>query len=172
MLKAAGLIMIIAAGIGLGFGKSCELAGHLASLQMLRKLVVLLEGEIRCTGASLPDAFLAAGNKLPAPYRDFMAAVAGEAKRNRGKPFGELFRACGETYLDGLGLPKNQREIFFSLGEHLGYLDLEMQTRQLRACEEELERLIGELREELPGKKKMYQSLGILGGILLAVLVW
>ena len=27
-------------------------------------------------------------------------------------------------------------------------------------------------KEEMPGKKKVYQSLGILGGILLAVLVW
>lgn len=47
-----------------------------------------------------------------------------------------------------------------------------MQIRQLTLYEEELSRFIGALRGELPAKKKVYQSLGILGGILLAILVW
>ena len=47
-----------------------------------------------------------------------------------------------------------------------------MQLKQLTAYEEELSRHIAALHEEMPGKKKVYQSLGILGGILLAVLVW
>ena len=54
----------------------------------------------------------------------------------------------------------------------MGYLDLEMQMKQLTMYEEELTRIMEELRREMPEKKKVYQSLGILGGILLAVLVW
>jgi hypothetical protein len=47
-----------------------------------------------------------------------------------------------------------------------------MQMRQLTFCEEELQRKTEEFRRELPDKKKVSQSLGILGGILLAVFVW
>ena len=47
-----------------------------------------------------------------------------------------------------------------------------MQLRQLELCEEETLRFLEELRKEMPEKKKIYQSLGIMGGILLAVLLW
>ena len=47
-----------------------------------------------------------------------------------------------------------------------------MQLRQLELCEEETLRLLENLRKEMPEKKKIYQSLGIMGGILLAVLLW
>ena len=60
---------------------------------------------------------------------------------------------------------------FFSLGEHLGYLDLEMQMKQLSLYEENLEEEISRLKEEASVKKRLYRSLGILGGLLLAVLL-
>ena len=43
---------------------------------------------------------------------------------------------------------------------------------QLTLLEEELREKIRLLRTGLPQKQKVYQSLGILGGILLAVLMW
>ena len=71
-----------------------------------------------------------------------------------------------------LNIQKEEEELFFSLGSRLGYLDLEMQMKELLLYEEELTRRTEELRREMPAKKKVYESLGILGGILLAVLVW
>ena len=47
-----------------------------------------------------------------------------------------------------------------------------MQIRQLDLYEEELRHSIEELQAKLPEMKKICQSLGIMGGILLAVLVW
>ena len=47
-----------------------------------------------------------------------------------------------------------------------------MQLRQLELCEDEIQRFLEELRKEMPEKKKLYQSLGVLGGIFLAVLLW
>lgn len=64
-----------------------------------------------------------------------------------------------------------EKDAFFSLGEHLGYLDLEMQMKQLSLYEENLEEEISRLKEEASVKKRLYRSLGILGGLLLAVLL-
>ena len=49
---------------------------------------------------------------------------------------------------------------------------LDMQKKQLEFLEEELGRSRDDLRAEMPAKKKVYQSLGVLGGILLAILIW
>lgn len=60
---------------------------------------------------------------------------------------------------------------FFSFGEYLGYMDLEMQMRQLSLYENNLEAEILKRKAEVSGKKKLYQGIGILGGLLLAVLL-
>lgn len=172
MLKTAGIILILFAGTGLGLGKSLELTRRERALKELYRMTLLLKGEIRYGCASLYDAFTGAAAKMSGDYRAFLLYTAGAMGENQGKPFGEIFREYGEKYLSSLGLVKEEREQFFSLGEHLGYLDLEMQMKQLTLFEEEQKNRLEAFRRELPGKKKVYQSLGILGGILLAVLMW
>ena len=63
------------------------------------------------------------------------------------------------------------REFLITVGEYLGYMDLEMQIKQLSLYEKNLEEEISRLKEEASGKKRLYRSLGILGGLLLAVLL-
>jgi stage III sporulation protein AB len=50
-------------------------------------------------------------------------------------------------------------------------MDLEMQMRQLSLYENNLEAEILKRKAEVSGKKKLYQGIGILGGLLLAVLL-
>ena len=50
-------------------------------------------------------------------------------------------------------------------------MDLEMQMKQLSLYEKNLEEDISRLKEEASRKKRLYRSLGILGGLLLAVLL-
>lgn len=65
-----------------------------------------------------------------------------------------------------------EMELIASLGDRLGYLDREMQLRQLDVFEEELCRRLDFLACQLPEKKKLCRNLGILGGIFLGVLLW
>ena len=67
---------------------------------------------------------------------------------------------------------REEVEVLRSLGCRLGYLDKEMQIRQIEFLENNLEVRRNQLREKLPEQKKICQTLGILGGILLAVLFW
>ena len=58
------------------------------------------------------------------------------------------------------------------LGEKLGYLAREMQIRQLELYETDFLYLLQNLRKDKEEKKKIYRSLGVMGGILLAILFW
>lgn len=171
-MKTAGIILIIFSGTGLGLCKSMELAGRLKILERLVQLLMLLKGEIRCTGASLEDAFSDTAKKMPGEYRIFLEETAGRLKERPGITFEAIFREYAVKSLPLQKLSSEERECFLSLGEKLGYLDKEMQVAQLTLLEEELREKIRLLRTGLPQKQKVYQSLGILGGILLAVLMW
>ena len=172
MLKGAGLFLIILSGTGLGLCECRNLMKKEQALEKILRMVILLKGEIRYGNASLYDACTGASAKLSDEYGVFLRAVADEIRRRSGESFGEIFRSCACRHLDHLKLGKEEREKLFSLGEHLGYLDLDMQMKELELFETDLEYSLEKMRKELPEKKKVYKSLGILLGILLAVVIW
>ena len=93
-MKTAGIILILFSGTGLGLCKSMELTARLKILEKLAQLLLLLKGEIRCTGATLEDAFLDAAAKMPGEYRLFLKETAGWLQQRSGITFDEIFREC------------------------------------------------------------------------------
>ncbi len=172
MLKLFGILLIVAAGSGIGFSQSFALTRREKALRQLHRMSVLLKGEIQYGNASLWEAFEGAAGKMQGEYRDFLKETARRMQSASCRPFEDIFRECAREKLADAGLSREEEEDLYALGAHLGYLDLAMQIKQLELYQWEVQRSIGELQEQMPGKKKIYQSLGIMGGILLAVLIW
>ena len=59
----------------------------------------------------------------------------------------------------------------YELGSFLGHADIEMQIRYLDRYLEEFADAIKERQSMLGEKKKLYRSLGVIGGILIAVML-
>ena len=171
-MKTAGIILILFSGTGLGLCKSMELTARLRILEELVQLLLLLKGEIRCTGAALEDAFGDVAAKMSGEYRLFLTETARRLQKRPGITFDTIFRECAIRNLPLQKLSVQERESFLSLGEKLGYLDREMQVAQLTLLEEELSMLIRSLKSVMPKQQKTYRSMGILGGMLLAILLW
>lgn len=173
MLKLAGIAFLIIGGTGIGYARSLELTRSGKELESLHQLLFLLKGEIRCANSTLPDAFRQIADKIREPFGNILRETAEMIEKSDGKTLEEIMYICGEKELgvrerDG----REMLEILRSLGSKLGYLDKEMQIRQIELLETELEVRRNQLREKLPEQKKICQSLGIMGGILLAVLFW
>ena len=163
---------MVISGAGFGLALSGELSRRKRHLEKLLQMTILLKGEIRYGNTSLYDAFTGAAGKLEGKYRDFFLLTAREMQRQKGESFGEIFRKCAEECLVAEELTGEEREKLYSLGRCLGYLGLEMQMKQLELMEEDIRLSFQELQKRLPERKKMYQKLGIILGILLAVIFW
>ena len=172
MLKLTGIFLIILSAMGMGLCKSLELTEKMKILESLIRILSLLKGEIRCTGASLEDAFLSVADKMSGDYRAFFEQLVQSMKKKSGCSFGELFQECAMRELPIDRLSEEDKNCFLSFGGCLGYLDKKMQLGQLTLLEEEMTEKLVLLRKKAPEKKKVYRSLGILGGIFLAVLMW
>ena len=57
MLKALGILCILAGSTGIGFLYAQELELRMAELQQIQQLLLLLRGEIRYMHQPLPEAF-------------------------------------------------------------------------------------------------------------------
>ena len=171
MYRIVGCILVVAAGAGMGFSGSMRLSEQIRILEKLLQMVICLKGEIRCGNASLPDAFYGAAGRMNGKYREFLISAADRMKAGTGEKLSQICRECAESALKKSCLTHGEKDAFFSFGEYLGYMDLEMQMRQLSLYENNLEAEILKRKAEVSGKKKLYQGIGILGGLLLAVLL-
>ena len=116
-MKTTGIILIIFSGTGLGLCKSMELSGRLKILERLAQLLLLLKGEIRCTGASLEDAFLDVAKKMPGEYRLFLEEMAGRIGERSGIAFEVIFRECALSACLWRKFRRKSRSAYFLLGK-------------------------------------------------------
>lgn len=171
-MKIAGIILIVFSGAGLGICKSLELSRREKILEQLGKMILLLKNQIRCTGDTIPDALLEVAGKMSGEYREFLLSTSGAVQKRNGNTFEEIFKDCARELLPLSKVSEEERGCFLSIGERLGYLDREMQVAQLSLLEADMDRCLGSLRRTMKEKKKLYQNMGIMGGIFLAILMW
>ena len=164
--------LAVISGIGCGFAMSNELGRRKKMMEMILRMIILLRGEIRYGNKSLYDAFTGASGKLEGKYREFFILTAQKMKEKTGDSFGTIFRESAGKCLDLDCLSQEERDRFYSLGDQLGYLGLDMQLKQMDLMEKETEYAIRELRKDFCEKRKLYRSMGILGGIFVAVFFW
>lgn len=170
MLKAAGVVLVVFSCAGLGCSKKAALSRRIAGLREIEKLLLLLEGEITYRKEALPEALLRVADKVREPFSGFLKEVSGTASLYQGERFSCIFREKVQEYLKNSGMDKKDLEEFAQLGEYLGYLDISVQKNTMALYLEELKHEREEAVRELPIKARLYQSMGLLGGMFLAVI--
>ena len=106
-----------------------ELGRRKKMMEMILRMIILLRGEIRYGNKSLYDAFTGASGKLEGKYREFFILTAQKMKEKTGDSFGTIFRESAGKCLDLDCLSQEERDRFYSLGDQLGYLGLDMQLK-------------------------------------------
>lgn len=108
--------------------------------------------------------------KLEGKYREFYT-YGTENERKTGDSFGTIFRESAGKCLDLDCLSQEERDRFYSLGDQLGYLGLDMQLKQMDLMEKETEYAIRELRKIFV-KKKIIPQYGNIGRNICGCVFW
>lgn len=171
MLKLVGAIMIILSGTGMGFQASERLFRQNELLKRLKKMIVLLRGEIKYNNTYLGQALENVSGKISEPYSTFLQYLAQRSEENEGESFAALWRESVTVNLQESGLSKQHLERLVELGETLGFLDREMQLAAIDLFMEQLETMIGENSLKLRDNSRLYRCLGVMGGILVVLVI-
>lgn len=171
MLKAVGAVCLLCSGLGIGNWKSGEYQRRVEELERMIFILHCLKGEISYAGNTLPEAFMRIGDKVSEPFRMFLQQTAKGLRAKSGK---ELYQILEETMKTAKikGNPRKEDwKEFVKILSNLGYLDKEMQIHFLESGIEELERKRKRLEDQLPEQKRVWQSLGMLGGAFLVIIL-
>ncbi len=165
MQKVIGSIMVIAVCTALGFEKSRELQMHLKELEELKRLFMIIHSELKVTKATMYEIFLKVSKKTETPYKEWLKELANQLEECGAGTFVELWKSSIQIYLGETTLRKDEIYELEQVGLGIQYVDtLEFYLNQLDFS-------IQNTREELKTKKKLYQSMGIMCGIFLVIVL-
>lgn len=171
MLKMAGLLLIIMSSSALGFTYSRQLSQRVRQLKSLQHIALLLKAEIDYGNASLPEAMETIAAKEQPPFNYFLESMAQKLNSHTQQPLAQLYEEEVQKQLAPTSLKEKDLFEFSQLGKGLGYLDKGQQLRTLELYLKEVGREIQEAMDELPQKQKLFRSLGVMGGLFLAILI-
>ena len=164
MLKAVGALLVVLSCGAMGYGKSLSYTKRQRELEEIQKMLYFLLGEITYRREALPEAMVRVADKIRPPLSDFLREVSRAAKEYQGERFSKIFSQKAEKYLKETSLTKTDLEEFIRLGEDL-------QENTINLYLEELKGEILKTEKEGPARKKMYQALGLMAGMFLAIML-
>ena len=111
-VKLAGSVLVLVACTGVGLDQSLEYRRRLRMLSELRRMFLLLAGEIRSSRTPAGDAFSHMAARMDGIYRDFLEKLSG-ALRQEGR--GRFDRLWKEQVLESF---EKHRQIIQRVGQH------------------------------------------------------
>ena len=160
-----GSVMIIVACTVMGFEKGHELQVHLRELEELKRIFTLIQSELQYTKAAFAEVFLKISRKTDDKYKKWLRELASNLEKREKGTFQEVWEYEIAENFKNSQLTKEELEDLRQVGKNLGYLET------LDLYLEQLDLSIQRTREEIKSKKKLYQSMGIMAGIFLVIVL-
>lgn len=170
-IKIIGSLFLISSAAAIGFLKSEELNERVKLLEELKRMMVLLQGELRFHRAELSEAFENIAERVEEPFAAFLKGTAAQLEKREKGGLEVVWRDNLQQLLKEDGFQRSDVELLELLGNSLGYLDLTMQTEHLNLTILRTEEVIGQAKNQQEKKGKLYQTMGITAGALLTLLI-
>jgi len=170
-LKIIGCIFVIASSTGIGFFFSNEMKCRIEDLKELRKLISLLRGDIRYANTPLPEAISSIARRHNGSFEPFFASVSTKLHDLSGLTFSDIWKEAVEKELLNTSLAKKDKLHLIQFGDNLGYLDKDMQLNTLELFITQLEDEIADSSKTAKEKSYLYNSLGIMAGIFISIIM-
>lgn len=170
-MKIIGCIMVIGSSSGMGFFFANEMRCRLENLKELRKLISLLRGDIRYASTPLPEAISSITRRHKGIFNQFLNSVSEKLHELSGQTFADVWKDAVNKELLDTSLSKKDKLHLIQFGENLGYLDKEMQMNVIDLYLSQLEEEINENTKTLKEKSYLYNTLGIMAGVFIVIIM-
>ena len=169
-IKLIGSLFLLGSASSIGFLKSEELTERVKKLQEMKRMMILLQGELRFHRAELSEAFENVAERVQEPFKDFLKET-GRRLEKKDAGFDKIWEETSVKILTAEGIKREDEQLLDLLKSSLGYLDLTLQTETLNLAILQTEDSINQAKEQQARKGKLYQTMGVTVGALLVLLI-
>lgn len=165
MHKWIGSFFIVLACSGMGICISQEMHWHLQELEQVKQLFYLIRSEMQYTRAPFEEVFEKIGKKTSGRYGKWLLQLSQNLSQKGTGTFWKLWCDSIDLELQESKLTKAEKEELKNVGKNLDYIE------SLDLYIEQLGYTIRRTRENYQSKTKLCQSMGIMGGVFLVILL-
>jgi stage III sporulation protein AB len=162
---------VITASSTIGFYFSSLAKARVEDLKELRKCIYILKGDIRYSATPLPEAIQMVAFKIESNLSPFFQKIADELNKLEGRTLSSIWTSSVDTQLDQSCLNKKDKMYLIQFGDSIGYLDKETQINTIDLYISQLDTEIDELITSVKEKTRLYNLLGIMGGIFMTIII-
>lgn len=170
-MKVTGCICVVTCSFLLGNYYGSCMDRRLFGLRQVYFCMQLLRGEISYRHATLAEAFSQLTTRCDEALYGWLSYLGAELRRRNAAQFVEVWEASLERLSCDTALRKEDISLLREFGSNLGYLNLELQEARIVFFMERLAGVMEELSGELSQRKRLYRTMGLLGGIFLMLLL-
>lgn len=171
-MKFAGAVMICAACTFWGIKKGEEIKKHYEQMLYIKKLLIMIRGEIKYNCGILGEVFLNISEKIKAPYNKIFSDFSYNLENCDGGMFNEKWETeVINEIIKQTDLKMTDVEELKELGLDFGYLDISMQLNYIDLCIDRLSEKIKTEHEKMEGGVKLARVLGIMSGVLITIII-
>lgn len=170
ILKTFGFIIVITSTSLIGFFYASKESFRISDLNEMKKALTILKSEIEYALSPLSMALLNISDKTKMPISNIFMQVSNEIEKRNGDEIFDIWQKSLQVNLKKTYLIKEDIEYFESFGKCLGYLDRQLQLNNIEITINYIKDKIDVLNVKSEKNKKMYNSLGILSGVLICIL--
>lgn len=116
MTKLIGAILVVSSSSALGFYFSNELITRINNLKEIKKILILLRGDIQYANTALPEAIQALSRRHNGVYKRFLKNLSEKLLELKGKSFALIWREGVKKDLYRTSLVKEDYDLLNQLG--------------------------------------------------------
>lgn len=157
--------------LGMGLWYRGYFIGRLNCLRDLQRIQEMMISGIRYGRATLPECCNGIAECVGEPYSSCFGVIYERMRENTGEVFGQVFREEMKPCLDKLPLAEEDKNRFLAMFADQGFVDENMQIREIEQNKELLQQKTAELERENREKCRMAVGLGMMSGLLLVIVL-
>ena len=129
-------------------------------------------GQLRVARMTMPQALAQIGQKSRYDYlSQFYIFVSENLEQHTYSGFWETWAAGIDSYVRDIYLTESDSEILKNIGSIPLHLDIQMQLAFLEENISELENLIEETQKDIRARCRIYQSAGVIAGLVIVLIL-
>ena len=165
-MKWIGMIFIVVAASSVGFGMSLSIRKDRSLLLQMQHALQILRNEIAFCGTPLPQAFAL----MAANCNGYLECVFSDTAKQMDKHRWMTPSAVMNQVLSGYQ-ETVVSELLINLAAGLGNYDLQAQLGAICTADERAAQVLHRTEQEGKVKAKIYETLGVCGGLSVAILL-
>lgn len=171
-IKTIGMAAILISATILGWYVDRLQILHLQDLEGFRRMLHMLRGEVNYAVTPLPIALKEIMSKNDTRVNCIFKELLSLIENKTGESISLLWEQAIKSQRSYVYLEEEDINQLLTFGQSLGYLDKEMQKKNIEITIDYMDKQITKLEKQHDKNGRLYRSLGALGGCLLCILLF